>query len=92
MEIASEPTAIAEPVASTPPPIPPAWRMQVLTPNGIKEYRWTDVDEVPEEITYKATEVEIGNTAAPSRPAPAPVDTESLQDEADSSTDELGAA
>ena len=47
----------------------PEWTMQVLTPNGYREFRWLDLNELPEEVTMSTSP----ETSLPAQPISAPL-------------------
>lgn len=38
-----------EPVIET--AVEPAWKMKIMTPNGLREFHWQDANEMPQEVT-----------------------------------------
>jgi hypothetical protein len=70
---------------------PPSWlhKMQVLTPTGLKEFRWRSLEEMPEEVTYgqPAPSAEASPTPAGSQPAAPTAEEEDSEEKGDSATD-----
>jgi pilus assembly protein CpaB len=90
-----------EPIAEIEPVVRPesVWKMQILSPTGMKEYRWSDVSEMPEEYVPGQTQGQADFTYQqhPTVTPPVreslrfPVDTEAQSEDSDS-TDEDDAA
>jgi len=73
-QAATPPAAAAQTVAAAVPEKPPVWTMRILTQDGYREFRWNDVNDLPDEVLKDAS---AANDAPVSRQAvvPAPSDT-----------------